>query len=317
MKIALITPVPAQSRQGNRVTALRWARIFKVLEHRVTIAQEYDGKPYDLMVALHARRSFAAIDCFRRLYPAFPLIVALTGTDLYGDIRTSPEAQQSLELATRLIILQPKGIEELAPHLHQKVRVIYQSVPSFTGRVPKAKTTFDVCVLGHLRPVKDPFRTALASRLLPATSRLRVLHVGKALSDDMAVRAQVEMAENPRYHWLGELPRWQALRVLTRSQVLVLSSLTEGGANVISEALAVAVPIVASRIAGSIGLLGEAYPGYFPVEDTVALARLLARVETDGDFYQELHAWCTHLAPLVDPARELETWARLLQELVE
>jgi len=317
MKIALITPVPAQSRQGNRVTALRWARIFKALGHRVTIAQEYDGKPYDLMVALHARRSFAAIDCFRRLYPAFPLIVALTGTDLYGDIRTSPEAQQSLELATRLIILQPKGIEELAPHLHQKVRVIYQSVPSFTGRVPKAKTTFDVCVLGHLRPVKDPFRTALASRLLPATSRLRVLHVGKALSDDMAVRAQVEMAESPRYHWLGELPRWQALRVLTRSQVLVLSSLTEGGANVISEALAVDVPIVASRIAGSIGLLGEAYPGYFPVEDTVALARLLARVESDGDFYQELHAWCTRLAPLVEPARELQTWASLLQELVE
>src|SRR2546423_548187 len=78
MKIALITPVPAQSRQGNRVTALRWARIFKALGHRITIAQEYDGKPYDLMVALHARRSFAAIECFRRLYPMAPLIVVMT-----------------------------------------------------------------------------------------------------------------------------------------------------------------------------------------------------------------------------------------------
>jgi len=317
MKIALITPVPAQSRQGNRVTALRWARILKALGHRVTIAQEYDGKPYDLMVALHARRSFAAIACFQRLYPAFPLLVALTGTDLYGDIRTSPEARQSLELATRLIILQPKGIEELAPHLHHKVRVIYQSVPSLNGRVAPAKSTFDVCVLGHLRPVKDPFRTALAARLLPATSRLRVLHVGKALSEDMAQRAQVESAENPRYHWLGELPRWQALRVLARSRVLVLSSLTEGGANVISEALAVHVPIVASRIAGSIGLLGEAYPGYFPVQDTVALAGVLARLESDADFYQALHGWCTRLAPLVQPGRELQTWTRLLQELTQ
>ena len=79
MKIALITPVPAQSRQGNRVTALRWARMLKALGHRVTLAQEYDGKPYDLMVALHARRSFAAIECFQRLYPASPLLVALTG----------------------------------------------------------------------------------------------------------------------------------------------------------------------------------------------------------------------------------------------
>lgn len=315
MKIALITPVPAQSRQGNRVTALRWARMLKALGHRVTIAQEYDGKPYDLMVALHARRSFAAIECFQRLYPASPLLVALTGTDLYGDIRTSLEAQQSLELATRLIVLQPKGIEELAPHLHHKVRVIYQSVESVNGRTPKAKTTFDVCVLGHLRPVKDPFRTALAARLLPATSRLRVLHVGKALSDDMAEQAHSEMATNPRYHWLGELPRWQALRVLARSHVLVLSSITEGGANVISEALAVGVPVVASRIAGSIGLLGDEYPGYFPVEDTAALAHVLEKVEGDARFYQGLQAWCTGLAPLVHPARELQTWASLLQEL--
>jgi len=167
MKIALITPVPAQSRQGNRVTALRWARMLKALGHRVTIAQEYDGAPCDLMVALHARRSFAAIDCFRRLYPELPLIVALTGTDLYGDIRTSVEAQQSLELATRLIILQPRGIDELSAHLHPKVRVIYQSVPTPAGLPPKSKTTFDVCVLGHLRPVKDPLRTALAARHLP------------------------------------------------------------------------------------------------------------------------------------------------------
>ena len=316
MKVTLITPVPAQSRQGNRVTALRWARILKALGHRVAIAQAYDDAPYDLMIALHARRSFAAIDRFRRLYQERPLIVALTGTDLYGDIRTSVEAQQSLELATRLIILQPRGIDELSPHLHPKVRVIYQSVPTSTGLPPRSKTTFDVCVLGHLRPVKDPFRTALASRLLPTASRLRVLHVGKALSPDMAARAHTEMTENPRYRWFGELPHWQALRVLARSHVLVVSSLTEGGANVLSEALALGVPIVASRIAGSIGVLGEDYPGYFPVEGTTALARLLEKVEREPRFYQKLSAWCRRLAPLVHPAREHQAWAALLREFI-
>src|SRR5713101_8681936 len=142
MKIALITPVPAQSRQGNRVTALRWARILQALGHRVTIAQQYDGKPYDLMVALHARRSFAAIECFRRLYPELPLIVALTGTDLYGDIHTSAEAQQSLELATRLILLQPMGVAELPEHVRGKAVVIYQSVARTPGRLSRAKDTF-------------------------------------------------------------------------------------------------------------------------------------------------------------------------------
>jgi putative glycosyltransferase (TIGR04348 family) len=264
--------------------------MLRALGHQVRLAQYYDDKPYDLMVALHARRSFAAIARFHQLHPQRPLLVALTGTDLYGDIRTSTEARQALELASHLILLQPKGIEELPAHVHAKARVIYQSVPSPSRLWPKAKTSFDVCVLGHLREVKDPFRTALAARLLPATSRLRVLHVGQALSAEMARRAQAEMAANRRYHWLGELPRWRALRVLACSHLLVLSSLSEGGANAISEALAMRVPIVASRIPGSIGLLGEAYPGYFPVQDTAALAHLLYRAETDTAFYAALAA---------------------------
>ncbi len=291
MKIALITPVPAQSRQGNRVTALRWARILKNLGHRVTIAQHYDETSYDLMVALHARRSFAAIARFHHLYPQRPLLVALTGTDLYGDIHTSAEAQCSLDLATTLLLLQPQGIAELPEPVRSKARVIYQSVSAPPCLPPKAQRTFDVCVLGHLRDVKDPFRTAMAARLLPATSQIRVLHVGKALSAAMEAQAQAEMAGNRRYHWLGEKPRWQALRVLARSHILALSSYSEGGANVISEALALQVPIVASRIAGSIGLLGEDYPGYFPVEDTAALAHLLTRAETDTAFYEALVAW--------------------------
>jgi putative glycosyltransferase (TIGR04348 family) len=315
MKIVLITPVPAHSRQGNRVTAQRWARFLKALGHQVTVAQHYDGRPYELMIALHARRSYEAITRFHHRYPTRPLLVALTGTDLYGDIRTSVEAQESLEVATTLILLQPKGIEELPAHLRPKARVIYQSVPRPLHHTPRSHTTFDACVLGHLRPVKDPLRTALAARLVPATSRLRVLHVGKALSDEMAGEAQAEMATNPRYQWLGELPRWQALRVLARSHVLVLSSRTEGGANVISEALAFGVPILASHIAGSIGLLGEDYPGYFPVAETATLARLLEQAERDPAFYQALSAWCADRAPLVHPVRESQAWRTLLHEV--
>ncbi len=315
MKILCITPVPSQSRQGNGVTARRWARLLRELGHQVTLAQTYEGQPCDIMVALHARRSFPAIDQFRRLHPTQPLIVALTGTDLYGDIKTSAEAQQSLELASRLIVLQPKGIEELPHHLHAKTHVIYQSVVGPEPPPAKSKTTFDVCVVGHLREVKDPFRTALASRLLPSSSRIRVLHVGKALSDDMAETARAEAETNPRYRWLGELERSHARQVLAQSHILVLSSVMEGGANVVSEALAVPVPVLASRVSGSIGLLGQDYPGYFPVGDTQALAQLLEKVEHDAGFYQELDHWCRALLPLVHPDRERESWRRLLENL--
>jgi putative glycosyltransferase (TIGR04348 family) len=314
-KVCLVTPAPPGSRQGNGVTARRWARILRELGRRVTVVQEYRGERCDLLVALHALRSAPSVERYASAHPGAPLVLALTGTDLYGSIHTHAAARRSLTLATRLIVLQPLGAEELPEGVRSRVRVIYQSVPAPRVRVAPNRTRFEVGVLGHLRPVKDPFRTALAARLLPPASRLRVLHLGAALSEDMAEQARAEAAVNPRYRWLGELPRWRALRVLGRCRLLVLTSESEGGANVVSEALAVSVPVVSSRIAGSVGLLGADYPGYFPVGDTKALARLLERAETDAGFYQVLSDWCARLGPLVDPARERRSWADLLREL--
>jgi putative glycosyltransferase (TIGR04348 family) len=315
MRIFLACPAPPRSRNGNRVTALRWAGILKGLGHRVTIAQDYADQPCDLLVALHARRSHAAIIRYRRLYPRGPLFVGLTGTDLYRDIHASSAAQASLDLADRLLILQPKGREELQRRHRSKVRVLYQSTRPTPGSAAKKPGVFEVCVLGHLRPVKDPFRAALALRRLPASSTIRVLHAGKALSADMSKRAHALMRHEPRYRWLGEIPRWRARRLLARSRLLVLSSRMEGGANVVSEAVVDGVPVLASRISGSVGLLGPRYPGYFPVGDTAALARLLHRVETDASLHIRLVQWCKRLKPLFDPARERADWKRLLGEL--
>jgi putative glycosyltransferase (TIGR04348 family) len=313
--VVLVTPAPPGSRKGNRVTALRWARLLRDLGCRVAVVQEYRGGHCDLLVALHALRSAPSMERYRSAHPDAPLVLALTGTDLYGSIHTHAEARRALALATRLVVLQPLGVTELPEELRDRVRVIYQSVAAPRRRAAPRPGRFEVCVLGHLRPVKDPFRTALAARLLPPSSRLHVLHLGAALSADMAERARAEAAVNPRYRWLGEVPRWRALRVLGRCRLLVLTSELEGGANVISEALAASVPILSSRIAGSVGLLGADYPGYFPVGDTAALARLLERAETDAGFYRELHDWCARLRPLVDPGRERQSWAELLREL--
>ena len=84
MKIALVTPAPPDSRYGNRITAVRWARILRRLGNRVSISQMYDGELYDLLVALHARKSHPSIVNFRRHNPSTPIVVTLTGTDLYA-----------------------------------------------------------------------------------------------------------------------------------------------------------------------------------------------------------------------------------------
>ena len=205
MKIGIVTPAPPDSLHGNRITALRWAKILRRLGNRVSILETYDGESYDLLVALHARKSHPSIINFQRQNPDAPVIVALTGTDLYRDIRSNHLARESLDMATRIVVLQPKAIEELRPSWRKKTRVIYQSVENgqaLTGtsdRSPKPRAnerssaSFDVCVIGHLRAVKDPFRTAMAARLLPDSSRVRVLQIGGAMTDAMANRARKEM----------------------------------------------------------------------------------------------------------------------------
>lgn len=315
MNLLLVTPAPPRSRKGNRVTALRWARLLRALGHRVRIEQEYRGERCDVLIALHAGRSAPSIEHFRNNRADAPLVLALTGTDLYGEIHTSPVAQRSLELATRIVVLQPEGVAELPEHLRARARVIYQSVEAPRSLPSPREDVFEVCVLGHLRPVKDPFRTALAARLLPPDSRIRVLHLGAALSDDMAEQARAEMAANPRYRWLGERPRGEALRTLARCRLLALTSQLEGGANAVSEAVAVGTPVVSSRISGSIGLLGDDYPGYFPFGDAEALATLLRRAETDQAFYRDLRERCERLHPLFEPERELRSWESLLREI--
>jgi putative glycosyltransferase (TIGR04348 family) len=315
MRIVIVTPASTGSRKGNRITALRWARLLRQLGHQVVIRQEYRGERCEVLIALHARRSFPAVEAWRQTHPDRPVILALTGTDLYGDIHTDANAQRALELASRLVVLQPLALVELPEAVRPKARVIYQSSMALAVPARPRQGLFEVCVLGHLRPVKDPLRTAWASRLLPNSSRLRVLHLGAALSPDMEEQVRGEMAANPRYHWLGDLPRWKALRVLARSRILVQSSVLEGGANTISEALAASVPVLSSEIPGSVGILGVKYPGYFPVGDTHALAAHLHRAETDTCFYDSLKAWCRRLRPLVAPVRERASWRRLLREL--
>jgi putative glycosyltransferase (TIGR04348 family) len=311
MKIVIVTPAASRVRNGNRNTAQRWANFLRRLGHRVSVQVEWDGRRADLMLALHARRSYASIRRFAEHCPELPLIVTLTGTDLYRDIRDDRSAQESLQLATRLVVLQEMGLNELAPALRAKTHVIYQSARPAKSVQP-SKRRFEVCVIGNLREEKDPFRCALATALLPESSEIHISHMGRALNDDMARQAQALMEKNPRYRWLGELPHWRVRNQLARCRLMVISSIMEGGANVVSEALASGVPVIASDISGNIGMLGADYAGIYPCGDERALAGLLHRAETSPEFYDLLKAQCARRKPLVEPEQELAGLEQLI-----
>jgi putative glycosyltransferase (TIGR04348 family) len=319
MNIQIVTPTSERSMSGNRVTAERWATILKHLGHRVSIVQKYDGRSPHLLIALHARRSHWSIARFHRNHPRNPIVLALTGTDVYRDIHQNARARQSLDLADKIIVLQPRALHKLTAAERKKAVVIYQSISSFARRKKSRGNAvddhFEICVIGHLRPVKDPFRTAMAARRLPESSRIRITHAGRALSQNMERRAVREMQINPRYRWRKELSRAEAMRVLTHSRLAVISSRIEGGANVLSEAIVGGVPVLASRIDGNVGILGENYPALFRLGDTGELRRLMLRAEMDAKFLRDLSNRINKLAPLFNPARERRAWAGLVAEL--
>lgn len=311
-RVCIVTPAPPGSRAGNRNTAVRWARILRDLGCRVAIDTQWDSGPCDILIALHARKSHAALRDFRDRHPGRPAILALTGTDLYRDILEDADAAASLEMADRLIVLQEEARDALTPAQRRRARVIHQSVTTALTPSPPARR-FRICQLGHLREEKDPFRIVAALRLIPGEA-LEIVHAGGALFGEMAREAKRHMRAEPRYRWVGELPHWQSMRLLARSHAMVIGSRMEGGAHVVSEAIALGVPVIASDIPGNRGLLGADYPAYYPVGDAAALAELVLRARHEASFLRRLSAAVRRQRALIDPRRETLAWKKLLAE---
>ena len=309
--ISIVTPARAGTRNGNRHTAQRWAGFLRTLGHRVSVMVEWNGKPCDLLLALHARRSHASILDYRTHHPAGPLVVTLTGTDLYQDLPASRQARQSLQLADRVIVLQEDALRLLHPAIREKTRIVYQSANPLVRHAPP-KNRFRVAVVGHLREEKDPFRAALALSHLKQS--LEVVQVGDALSPLMKLEAQKHMRRDARYRWLGGRTHAQTLGWIARSHVLVVSSVMEGGANVISEAARIGTPVLASRMSGNLGMLGRNYPGYFRLFDEQALSRLIGKLIEEIKYLQMLKRALAARRHLFAPAAERAALARVVRE---
>ena len=321
--LCIVTPALADANNGNWQTARRWAGMLSG-HYRVRLAKQWpDGASpddgTDVLLALHARRSAASVAAWAQANPGKPLVLALTGTDLYRDIRSDASAQRSLALAHRLIVLQEQGPLELPEALRSKCSVVFQS-STRRATLPKTNARLRALMVGHLRDEKSPQTLFEAARLIGFDEGILIDHIGHALDPALGDAARATQRDCPHYRWLGALPHAATRSRIQRAHLLVHTSGMEGGAHVIMEAALCGTPVLASRIAGNVGMLGADYGGYFPPGDAAALAALL-RLARNGQAMGAgpLSTWqaqCAARASLFEPPAEKAALHRLLEGLL-
>jgi putative glycosyltransferase (TIGR04348 family) len=313
-RILLITPARESDNNGNYHTAHRWLQMLSP-QYEVTVAQAFVGQESDLMIALHARRSAGAIVGFQARNPASPVILVLTGTDLYKDIpNRDPEALESLRRASHWIVLQedaPKFLSQLdfellPPGEGRDIHVVFQSAPAMTP-FENPSMILNVAFVGHLREEKDPRTLFNALRMLEKELPIVVNAAGNGLDNALAAEASQLAADDPRFAWLGGMSHEKTRELIRQADILVVPSRMEGGANVIVEALTAGTPVAASAVSGNIGMLGRDWPAYFPVGNAQVLADLLRTCATDKNYLLELRAAAAKRAPLFLPESEQKT----------
>ena len=254
------------------------------------------------MIALHARRSAPAIRTWAARQPDKPLILVLTGTDLYRDIQNDESAVQSLQFATHLVVLQQDGLGALPVDLLPKTRVIYQSATRLKSAI-KPCQSFEVLTVGHLRDEKDPL-TFIKAAGLWSPIHVSFTHIGDGTDALLAGAAREAAVAHPKYRWLGGLPEAQTRRHIKRAHVLVNTSVMEGGAHVVAEAVQSGTAVLASHISGNVGMLGADYAGYFEVGNSAGLAAMVQRCAEEPAFLAQLQYQCDQRACLFEPALE-------------
>lgn len=300
--LVIVTPALADANNGNWQTARRWARLLGAA-YRVRLVSRWDGGDEALMIALHARRSAASIQAWAALVPHRPLLVVLTGTDLYRDIDTDADARRSIELADALVTLNAHGVRRLPEALQPRAHVVLQSC-SERRTLPKTGRHLRALMVGHLRDEKDPRTYLRAAARLAGRHDIRLDHIGGALDAALGDAARRTAADCPSYRWLGARPHAEVRRRIQQAHVLVHASRMEGGAHAVIEALRSGTPAIASRIDGNLGLLGDDWPATFDAGDDAALAALLQRARDDAAWLQGLRDRAAGRAALFTPEAE-------------
>lgn len=177
-------------------------------------------------------------------------------------------------------------VRQWVPGGHKRIAVIPNGIDRrFWSIQKRSKSENAVTVIGNLIASKQvdvvihAFKSWLGQgdRLV-----LMIIGDGPEMKRLQALAHRLSIAD--RIVFAGQLPPDKVAEQLTRSSMLVLASKSEGRPNVVLEAMAAGVPVVASDIAGVRELIGDNERGLlFPVGNVAQLAGCMKRVFGNPD----------------------------------
>ncbi len=304
MRVAIVTPHFLPAVRGNAVTVQRIASGLRDRGLDVTVIS-LDAVPDPAAVGARLRALRPDVVHGFHAYHTGPLvaeaagalgvpaIITITGTDVNHDLfdpARRPAVAQALELAQAIVVFHEAIGEKLGrelPHVRGKIRVIEQSVQceeeqfDLRARIGAGPEAFLFFLPAGIRPVKNVLYAVRPLEHLRARHpALRLVIAGPILEAGEGERLRAAAASRPWVHHLGPLSHGEICASLETVQVVLNTSVSEGGmSNAILEAMSKSVPVLASDIEGNRTIIADGVDGFLfaSEEEFAAKAEALVR----------------------------------------
>lgn len=333
MHIALICPFSSGPGRGNITTVRRIASNLPAAGCRITqvnldeVSEEsccaaLDTDHPDLLHAFHAYHAGPAAWRLSRHFNV-PYLITITGSDLFDpSLCSAPETQLAIADAAALTCFDPQVAQRLAekfPQTADRISVIPQGVVPLPQEKPYPRSEDDFLILlpAALRPVKGIIEAIAAlTPLAQEFPTLRLLVAGGALDPNYAGDVSTIAASLPWVQLLGNIPYQQMGALYAAADLVLNSSLFEGGmANTLLEAMIMGKPVLARNILGNRSLIRHGETGWL-FNDDEQLRQLVRRLSdpdlrtkigtTGRDYVQK------HCSPLTEAHRYAALYRHIL-----
>src|SRR5574337_764816 len=286
MRLGIVTPYYFPSVRGNSITVQRIESGLKdhgvivrvwSLEHGLShgeILQALEDFTPDLIHGFHVSSSGQIVtDAASRL--GIPSILTITGTDVNTDLfdpHRRLEVIDALHRATRIVVfhdcMRVKLVGEL-PEVAHRIRVIGQTVrcqeASFDLRHHLDLHPDDLIffIPAGIRRVKHvTFCLKPLDALRIQYPQIKAVFVGPVIEAAEGAKLQELLRDYPWAFYLGPVPHEQICAMLSSVDVVINSSLSEGGmANSILEAMSRGRAVLASNIEGNRSVVQDGIEG--------------------------------------------------------